>query len=102
MIRVAAVYPRQPGRKFDLDYYINVHLPDVHKKFSPFGLIKIEVDKPLESPGRDQSPFFAIGYLYFSSLVDFRKAYVSAGAQVIADIARYTDVIPMIQVGETI
>ena len=102
MIRIAAAYPRQPGKKFDLDYYINVHLPQVQKKFGSYGLRKIEVDKGVEKPGGGESPFFAIGYLYFDTLEDFRKAYAATGKEVVGDIPIYTDVVPMIQVGETI
>jgi uncharacterized protein (TIGR02118 family) len=100
MIRIAAAYPRMEGKRFDLDYYIHKHLPAVQKKFGPYGLVKIEVDKPLEAPGGAQSPFFAIGYLYFPTLADFQKAYAAVGGEVIADIIIYTDVKPMIQVGE--
>ena len=100
MIRIAAVYPREEGKNFDMDYYVNIHLPVVCKKFALYGLTKYEVDKPLESPGGAASPFFAIGYLYFPTLSHFQKAYASVGAEVIADIAKYTNVLPMIQVGE--
>ena len=100
MIRIAAVYPRAEGKKFDLDYYLHTHLPLVWQKFGPYGLRKMEVDKPLESPGGGASPFFAVGYLYFDTLADFQKCYAKAGAQVVANISIYTDVVPLIQVGQ--
>src|ERR1700733_14604403 len=100
MIRIAAAYPREPGKKFDLDYYINTHLPMVWQKFAPFGLKKIEVDRGVEKPGGGGSPFFAIGYLYFDFLADFQKCYAAVGAEVVGNIPVYTDVVPMIQVGE--
>jgi uncharacterized protein (TIGR02118 family) len=100
MIRIAAAYPRQEGKKFDMDYYIHTHLPMVQKKFAPFGLKKIEVDKGVEKPGGGASPFFAIGYLYFDTLADFQECYASVGPEVVGNIHIYTDVIPMIQVGE--
>jgi uncharacterized protein (TIGR02118 family) len=102
MIRIAAVYAREKGTKFDLNYYIHTHLPAVQKKFGPYGLTRIEIDTPLESPGGGQSPFFAIGYLYFPSLAHFQEAYSKVGREVISDIVKYTDVKPMIQVGEVI
>ena len=100
MIRIAAAYVRQPGKKFDMDYYVHTHLPMVREKFGPFGLRKIEVDRGVESPGGGESPFFAIGYLYFDSLADFQKCYAAVGAEVVGNIPIYTDVTPMIQVGE--
>lgn len=102
MIRIAAVYQRQEGKRFDVDYYINHHLPQVRQRFGPFGLRKIEVDRGVEKPGGGSSPFFAIGYLYFDSLEDFRQAYAAVGKQVISDIPVYTDVTPMIQVAEVV
>jgi len=79
---------------------LHTHLPMVWRKFSPFGLRKIEVDQGVERPGGGSSPFFAIGYLYFDTLADFQKCYASAGKEVVANISIYTDVIPMIQTGE--
>ena len=102
MIRIAAVYPRVEGKKFDMDYYLHTHLPMVYEKFSPFGLKKIEVDKGVETPGGGASPFFAIGYLYFPELMDFQLAFLVAGKGIVANIALYTDVSPTIQVGEII
>jgi uncharacterized protein (TIGR02118 family) len=99
MIRIAAVYPRVHGKRFDMEYYTKVHLPVVCLKFVPYGLTKVEVDQPLESPGGQSSPFFAIGYLYFPSLSHFQRAYAAVGAEVTADWIKYTDVKPMIQVG---
>lgn len=100
MIRIAAAYPRQEGKKFDMDYYIHTHLPMVWQKFSPFGLKKIEVDRGVEKPGGGASPFFAIGYLYFDTLEDFQKCYAAVGKEVVGNIPIYTDVTPMIQAGE--
>ena len=100
MIRIAAVYPRQEGKKFDMDYYIHTHLPMVWQKFSPFGLRKIEVDHGVETPGGGASPFFAIGYLYFDTLADFQQCYAAVGQDVVGNIPQYTDVMPMIQIGE--
>ena len=100
MIRIAAAYVRQPGKKFDMDYYVHTHLPMVREKFGPFGLRKIEVDRGVESPGGGESPFFAIGYLYFDTLADFRKCYAAVGAEVVGNIPLYTDVKPLIQIGE--
>ena len=100
MIRIAAAYPRQAGKKFNMDYYLHTHLPLVAKKFGPYGLTKVEVDKGIEKPGGGESPFFAIGYLYFKTLDGFHQAFAQAGTEVISTIPLYTDVEPMIQIGE--
>ena len=56
MIRVSVLYPR-PG-KFNFDYYAKDHMQLVHKLLDPFGLVKSEVDKGVES-----SPYLAVGHL---------------------------------------
>lgn len=100
MIRIAAAYPRQEGKSFDMEYYLHTQLPMVWKKFSPYGLRKIEVDQGIERPGGGSSPFFAIGYLYFDSLADFQECYAKAGQEVVGNISNYSQVAPLIQVGQ--
>ena len=100
MIRITAVYPRQEGKRFNLDYYRSQHLPLVFKKLAPYGIIKYEVDIPIEKPGGGESPFFAVGYLYFQKIESFRKFFKEIGNDIVGDIPKYTNVTPMIQVGE--
>lgn len=102
MIRITAAYPRATGKRFDMDYYVHKHLPFVLKEFGPYGLIKAEADRPLEKPGGGESPFFCVGYLYFRDLAGFQKAFKEAGAKVMAEFPKYTDVMPIIQVGEIV
>ena len=60
MIRASVLYPNEPGKKFDLDYYINKHMVMVRKRLKSHGLVRDEVDLPPElvSPAiRAQSLF---------------------------------------------
>jgi uncharacterized protein (TIGR02118 family) len=45
MIRVSIMYPSGSGKTFDHDYYVNKHMPLVHKRLDSLGLIRTEVDK---------------------------------------------------------
>ena len=57
MIRLSVMYPREPGKRFDLDYYINHHIAMVHRKLDPLGvLIKTEVDKGMSTEQVGDSP----------------------------------------------
>ncbi len=44
MIRVSVMYPNESD-KFDMDYYLNKHIPLVHQLLDSFGLVRTEVDK---------------------------------------------------------
>ena len=83
-------------------HYEHTHLPLVRHLFAPYGLVKIEVDKPLESPGGAPSPFYAVGYLYFETWEGFQQAFKEVGPTIIKSISTYTDVKPLIQVGQYI
>lgn len=100
MIRVAVIYPNQQNKKFDVDYFINTHMPLVVEKYTPYGLIKAEVDSAKSKEGAQAAPYIAIGYMMFESTKSFMHAYKSAGHEVMPDIENFTDIEPSIQVSE--
>lgn len=95
MIRVSVMYPR-PG-KFDFDYYAKEHMQLVHKLLTPFGLVKSEVDKGVES-----APYVAVGHLMFNSLEDMQKGLEAHDPKLQADLVNFTDINPQFQVSEVI
>lgn len=96
MIRVSVLYPKEPGKKFDFDYYINKHMAMVHQKLDPAGLVKTEVDKAAD----ENSPFMAAGHLYFKSMEDFQNGFFAHMADFGADMVNYTDIMPQLQISE--
>jgi uncharacterized protein (TIGR02118 family) len=45
MVRISVLYPNEPGKKFDHDYYVNKHMKLVRDRLTSFGLVRTEVDK---------------------------------------------------------
>jgi uncharacterized protein (TIGR02118 family) len=103
MFRISVLYPSGAGKKFDLAYYTDKHMPMVQKALQDFGLVRWEVDKGLAggAPGAE-APFVCAGHLYFNSLDDFQKGMGARGAEFMADIPNYTDIEPQIQVSEIV
>lgn len=103
MIRIIGLFPNGPGKKFDWDYYLNKHMPWVHKLTEPLGLVRTEVDRGTEAlqPGT-QSPYVAVVYLYYNSLEDFRNAIATHGAELVGDIPNFTDIKPQLQISEIV
>lgn len=99
MIRVMVLYPNEG--KFDMDYYLNSHMILAQKLFSPFGLVKAEVDKGIGSgaPGKP-APYAAIALLIFESMEEFLKGAEAHDAELAADVPNFTDIKPVFQISE--
>ena len=102
MIRVAVLYPNEAGKKFDWDYYLNVHMVWAIQKLEPLGLVKTEIDKGTSSrePGAPP-PFLAAAYMYFNTMEDLQKCTPVLEESAL-DIPNYTDIEPIIQISEII
>ena len=94
-------YPATPGSRFDLDYYMRVHMPLVRARFGPFGL---QSDRVLRGAGApDGAAAFQITTLLtFPSAQHFHDAIAAHGAEVLGDIAAYTDLKPTVQFNEDV
>jgi predicted GNAT superfamily acetyltransferase len=47
MVRVTVLYPNEPAKRFDHDYYARKHMPMVMERLKDSGMIRCEVDKGL-------------------------------------------------------
>lgn len=99
MIRCSVSYPRTAGKKFDLEYYKNHHMPLVKDRLSP---VKVEIDAGIPNYQGEPSPYFAIGHMTFKSMEHLVTKYGAAAQELHADIPNYTDIEPVIQISEII
>jgi len=102
MIRVSVMYPRAEGKRFDMDYYMNRHMPLVREQLGPHGLVAAEVDRGVAGMDGGEPPCFAVAQLTFDSIETFQKAFDAAGGPLVEDIPNYTDTQPVVQVSEVI
>jgi uncharacterized protein (TIGR02118 family) len=100
MIKVSVVYPNKAGSRFDIEYYCSSHMPMVADRLGA-ALIKTEVDQGIGG-GMPGSPaaFAAMGHLYFDSVAAFQGAIMPHFAEIMEDVANYTDIEPVIQISE--
>ena len=99
MIRVTVLYPKASESKFDFDYYLNKHTPMVRERLTPLGMVRIEVDEGLAGfPPTQPATFHAIGYLIFENLEGLQNGMATHGAEIMGDIANYTNVQPIVQI----
>jgi len=94
MIRVSVLYPSGEGTTFDHDYYKATHVPMCVDAWSP---IKAEIDKGINGPN------VAAVHLTFDSLKSFQAAMGSPKTgDVMADVANYTNITPVMQISDIV
>jgi uncharacterized protein (TIGR02118 family) len=100
MIRVTVLYPAGEGRTFDMDYYLTKHIPMVQARLGA-ALKGVTVDQGLAGGAPDAPPtYVCVCQLAFESVAAFDAAFAPHAAEVMTDIPKYTNVQPVIQVGE--
>ena len=95
MIKASVYYPNGEGTTFDHDYYKATHVPMCVGAWSP---LKAEIDK-----GIDGQPTAAAVHLYFDSMEAMGAAMASPKtAEIMADVANYTNITPVMQISEVV
>ena len=100
MIKVSVFYPNEEGKKFDMEYYVNRHMPTLREKLGA-ALKGGAVEQGLGGikPG-SRPTYIAMGHLYFDSVEAFQTAFGPHGKSIMGDIPNYTDIQPTIQISE--
>lgn len=98
---VSVLYPADPAKRFDLDYYMKKHIPLVKSLWGPLGLSGVEVLRCIGAPS-GTGPYQLIALLTFGSLAEFQEAAKQHGKQVLGDIPNFTDVEAVMQFNDTL
>ena len=100
MIKVSVLYPSAEGKKFDMTYYCNRHMPMVKEKLGP-ECKRADVDQGLGGGQPGSRPaFVAMAHLIFDSVDAFQNAFAPHADAIMGDIPNYTDIQPVIQLSE--
>jgi uncharacterized protein (TIGR02118 family) len=94
MIRLSVLYPATEGATFDHDYYRDKHVPLAVRTW---GLDGAEIDKGVDGP------YVAAVHFRFKSAEALQEAMVAEGTgDVLADVANYTSIAPVLQTSEIV
>ena len=103
MPTVTVIYPRNEGATFDFDYYQHTHLRLVAARWGGAGLTRAEALRGTATPDGGEAPYLAIALLGFATPEDLQAAIGGPhAAEIVGDIANFTNVRPVIQVNERI
>jgi uncharacterized protein (TIGR02118 family) len=100
MVKVSIFYPTHKGSRFDMSYYCSRHMPLVQRLLGQ-ALKGVSVEQGI-SGGQAGSPpaYTAMGHLLFDSVEAFQSSFGPHAQEIMADIPKYTNIEPMIQISE--
>jgi|SRR5689334_8778730 len=100
MVKVSILYPNHSGTKFNMSYYVGQHMPLVQRLLGS-ALKGMSVEQGIcgEKPG-SPAPYIATGHLLFESLGTYQTSFAPHAEEIIADIPKYTNSEPLVQIGE--
>ncbi|ALJ14316.1 EthD family reductase [Sphingopyxis macrogoltabida] len=100
MLCITAIYPNEPGSRFDAGYYQSSHARTAQALLAPHGLTAIRTTVGTAALDGSPPPFWAVSEMHFTSRAAFDAGIAAEGAALFADIPNYTNVTPILQVSE--
>jgi uncharacterized protein (TIGR02118 family) len=102
MIRMSVYYPAGADVTFDHAYFADRHRRLVQDRLGPLGLHAVEIERGVAGYGGGPAPYVAVGHLLFPSLDVLQAAWRQAGDAIVADVPRYTNAPPVVQISEIV
>jgi uncharacterized protein (TIGR02118 family) len=98
MIKVSVFYPNSEGSTFDMDYYLNKHIPMARQLMGP-ALTSVNIEQGLSGPSLGSPPaFIAMAHLGFDSVESFGASWGPHADEIRADMPNYTNIVPTVQI----
>jgi uncharacterized protein (TIGR02118 family) len=102
MITVSVLYPNSDDLSFDMTYYLSKHMKLVSDRLGR-ALTGYTVDKGVAGPAPGSKPTYHVMLaMRFESADAFTKAFSPHAAEILADIPKYTNAQPVIQISESV
>lgn len=102
MIKVNVMYPHTEGARFDHAYYRERHMPMVKARLGKAcAYYTVERGVAGRAPGTPPA-FVAMCAFICDSAEGYRATMLEHGAEILGDIAKYTDIAPVVQVSEVV
>lgn len=101
MIKVTVMYANAPGARFDHDYYRMRHMPLVKERMGA-NCRYYTIDRGLAGAPGQPAPYLAMCHIHCDSVDAFQAGFGPHAAEIMADIAHYTDQKPLVQISEVV
>lgn len=101
MITVSILYPNTSESTFNLDYYMNNHVPMVERLLKPMGLQDVVVEQSVGTPMPGvPAPFSIVARLDFNNVEEMEMGMGHHGEALMRDIPNFSNVQPIVQIGK--
>ncbi|PMR87504.1 EthD family reductase [Xanthomonas arboricola] len=102
MIKVSVMYPYREGARFDHAYYRDTHMPLVSARMGT-ACLSYTVDKGISGGEPGSAPaFIGMCHIFCESVEAFGAGFGPHAEEILADIANYTDLAPVMQISEVV
>ncbi|RYX93660.1 MAG: EthD family reductase [Comamonadaceae bacterium] len=100
MIKLTVLYPNTPGAHFDMDYYLEIHLPFVKSKLGSY-CKGCTVTRGISAAiTGTKPPYLAWCDISFESVEAFESSFLPHAPEFRADHENYTNVVPERQLSD--
>jgi uncharacterized protein (TIGR02118 family) len=102
MIKVSVMYPETPGARFDHAYYRDKHMPMLKARMGD-ACKYYTVDKGLGGGAPGSAPVYVgMCHIFCDSVASFQAGFGPHMKEILADVANYTDIKPVMQISEVV
>jgi uncharacterized protein (TIGR02118 family) len=99
VVRITILYPNNSDTRFDVDYYLQMHMPrSIALLGSALNSVSVEIGVTNDLTGL--APFAAICAFTCESVAVFQAAFAPHAAELQGDIENYTNAQAIVQVSE--
>jgi uncharacterized protein (TIGR02118 family) len=99
MVLLSVLYPKTSESTFDLDYYLQTHIPRVKSRWSGMGLQRVDLVQGTAEVSGGVPPYELMAQLTFLTEDALNQALARHGQEILGDIPNFTNVQPLMQVG---
>ena len=99
---VTVMYPSTGSTRFDETYYMQTHIPLVRQRWQTLGLTDVKVLRGVPGPDGAKPTYIILALLTFGSMDQFKDAAAQHGAEIFADIPKFTDAAPVLQFNDPV
>lgn len=90
---LTVLFPNKEGGRFDIDYYVNHHIPLVLSLYGD-SVRNYEVFKPVSGMGNNKPPFVAMANIWITDQEAYNEASKKARDVFSPDVPHFTDIRP--------